>query len=65
MDTATRKAVGEPFAAHHIHNLRYYLSDIGDPAGVGLSVANGQMFLAGFELQSNVWLAERPQSGER
>jgi eukaryotic-like serine/threonine-protein kinase len=59
VDTATRKAVGPPFAAHHIHQLRYYLTDIGDPAAVGLTVVNGQMYFAGFETRSNVWMAER------
>jgi serine/threonine protein kinase/Tol biopolymer transport system component len=60
VDTGTRKAVGPPFAAHHIHQIRYYLDDVGDPAGVGLTIANGQMFFAAFELQSNVWMAEKP-----
>jgi Tol biopolymer transport system component len=59
VDATTRKAVGQPFAAHHIHHLRYYLHDVGDPAAVGLSVVNGQMFFAGFETGSNVWWAER------
>jgi serine/threonine protein kinase len=60
VDTSTRKAVGPPFAAHHIHQIRYYLDDVGDPANVGLTIANGQMFFAAFELQSNVWMAEKP-----
>jgi eukaryotic-like serine/threonine-protein kinase len=59
VDTSTRKAVGPPFAAHHIHQLRYYLTDIGDPAAVGLTVVNGQMYFAGFETRSNVWTADR------
>ncbi len=59
VDTSTRKAVGQPFAAHHIHQVRYYLNDIGDPAAVGLTVVNGQMYFAGFETRSNVWMAER------
>jgi len=59
IDASTRKAVGPPFAAHHIHQLRYYLNDIGDPAAVGLTVVNGQMYFAGFEFRSNVWMAER------
>jgi Tol biopolymer transport system component len=59
VDTSTRKAVGQPFAAHHIHQVRYYLNDVGDPAAVGLTVVNGQMYFAGFELRSNVWMAER------
>ena len=57
--TANRQPVGAPFAVHHMHTFRYNLNDIGDPAGVGMSVANGQMFYAAFELQSNIWLAER------
>jgi eukaryotic-like serine/threonine-protein kinase len=59
VDTSTRKAVGQPFAAHHIHQVRYYLNDVGDPAAVGLTVVNGQMYFAGFEMRSNVWMAER------
>jgi eukaryotic-like serine/threonine-protein kinase len=59
VDPATRKAAGPPFAAHHVHSLRYYLTDVGDPAAVGLSVVNGQMYFAGFEARSNVWWAER------
>ena len=59
VDTSTRKAVGQPFAAHHIHQVRYYLNDVGDPAAVGLTVVNGQMYFAGFEIRSNVWMAER------
>ena len=60
VDTATRKAVGEPFAAHHMHQVRHNLMDLGDPAAIGLSLAGGQMFYASFELRSNIWLAERP-----
>jgi Tol biopolymer transport system component len=59
VDTASRKATGPPFAAHHIHQLRYYLSDVGDPAHVGLSIANGEMYFAGFEFRSNIFMAER------
>jgi len=57
VDPATRQPVGAPFASHHAHQVRNNLSDVGDPAQVGLSVANGQMFYASFDLQSNVWLA--------
>jgi hypothetical protein len=39
--------------------------DIGDPAAVGLSVANGQLVYAAFDLQSNVWLAERREPAAR
>jgi Tol biopolymer transport system component len=63
VDSSTRKAVGQPFAAHHIHQVRYYLNDVGDPAAVGLTVANGQMYFAGFEIRSNVWMAERRKGG--
>jgi Tol biopolymer transport system component len=59
VDSATRKAVDQPFAAHHIHSLRYYLNLIGDPAAVGLTIVDGQMYFAGFEARSNVWMAER------
>jgi eukaryotic-like serine/threonine-protein kinase len=59
VDRATRKALGPPFAAHHIHQLRYSLNELGDPAAVGLTVVNGQMYFAGFETRSNVWMAER------
>jgi Tol biopolymer transport system component len=59
VDTSTRKAIGQPFGAHHIHQFRYYLNDVGDPAAVGLTVVNGQMYFAGFEIRSNVWMAER------
>jgi eukaryotic-like serine/threonine-protein kinase len=58
VDTATRQAIGSPFAAHHVHQVRYSLGDA-DVASIGLSVANGQMFYASSDLQSNVWLAER------
>ena len=43
---------------------RYNLNDV-DPAAIGLSVANGQMFYASFEVQSNVWLAERREPTAR
>jgi Tol biopolymer transport system component len=59
VDAATRKAVGEPFAALHFHQVRYYLNDVGDPASVGLTVVKGQMYFAGFDTRSNVWMAER------
>jgi hypothetical protein len=58
VDPATRKAVGPAFATHHIHQLRYYLNDLGDPAAAGLSVVSGQMYFAAFEARSNVWMAE-------
>ena len=65
VDQATRQASGAPFAAHHLHQIRYNLEPIEDVATVGLSVAGGHMFYAAFELQSNVWLAERRQVRER
>jgi eukaryotic-like serine/threonine-protein kinase len=58
VDTATKRPVGAPFAAHHMHEARYNLADM-DPASIGLSLAGGQMFYATFDLQSNIWLAER------
>jgi eukaryotic-like serine/threonine-protein kinase len=58
VDTATRQPIGSPFAARHMHEVRYSLTDV-DPASIGLSVANGQMFYASSDLQSNVWLAQR------
>jgi len=65
VDTATRKPIGEPFAAHHMHEFRYNLNDVGNPAAVGLSLAAGQMFYASFELQLNVWMAERAEPPAR
>jgi hypothetical protein len=59
VDKATGQPAGEPFAAHHVHQIRYNLTDVIDVASIGLSVAGGQMFYASFELQSNIWLAER------
>ncbi|MBI2687564.1 MAG: serine/threonine-protein kinase [Acidobacteria bacterium] len=59
VDAATRKPAGAPFAVHHMHQLRHNLIDVGDPATVGMSVAGGQMFYASFELNANIWLAER------
>jgi Tol biopolymer transport system component/predicted Ser/Thr protein kinase len=59
VDTASRRPLGAPFAAHHMHQFRYNLNDVGDPVLIGLSLASGQLFYAGFELQSNIWLAER------
>jgi serine/threonine protein kinase/Tol biopolymer transport system component len=61
VDQATRQPSGVPFAANHLHQIRYNLESIGDVAAIGLSVAGGQMFYAAFELQSNVWLAEHRQ----
>src|SRR5262249_33704288 len=34
VDMAARKPAGEAFAIHHMHQVRYNLSDIGDPASV-------------------------------
>ncbi len=65
VDQVTRQTSGAPFAAHHMHQIRYNLEPIEDVAKVGLSVAGGHMFYAAFELQSNVWLAERRQVPER
>jgi serine/threonine protein kinase/Tol biopolymer transport system component len=59
VDIATRQAIGAPFAAQHMHQTRYSLEPIPDVASIGLSVAGGQLFYASFELQSNIWLAER------
>ena len=64
VDTAARRPIGAPFAARHMHEFRYNLNDV-DPAAIGLSVANGQMFYASFEVQSNVWLAERREPAAR
>ena len=38
---------------------------IGDTASIGRSVRSNQMFYAGFELQSNIWLAERRLPGQK
>jgi Tol biopolymer transport system component len=61
VDLATRQPTGAPLAAHHMHQIRYNLEPIGDVSAIGLSMASGQMFYANFELQSNIWLAERRQ----
>ena len=65
VDARTRQPSGAAFAAHHLHQTRYNLNDVGNVAAVGLSLASGQMFYASFELQSNIWLAERQQTGEK
>ncbi len=62
---ATRQPAGAPFAAHHMHQIRYNLEPIPDVASIGLSVAGGQMFYASFELQSNIWMAERRVPGQK
>jgi Tol biopolymer transport system component len=64
IDRSTGKPVGDAFAAHHIHQVRYHLNDVGDPAAVGLTVVNGQMYFAGFEIRSNVWIAERREGSQ-
>ncbi len=58
-DAASLKPVGEPFAAHHLHQFRHGLLDFSEVADIGLSVAGNRMFLAIREIQSNIWLAER------
>jgi serine/threonine protein kinase len=58
-DAASLKAIGEPFAAHHLHQFRHSLLDFSDVAEIGLSLAGNRMFLAIREIQSNIWLAER------
>jgi hypothetical protein len=58
VDPATRRPLAAPFAVQHLHQFRYNLNDV-DPAAIGLSLAGNSMFYASFELQSNVWLAER------
>ncbi len=63
VEIATRQAIGAPFAAQHMHQTRYSLQPIPDVASIGLSVAGGQLFYASFELQSNIWLAERREPG--
>jgi hypothetical protein len=42
-----------------MHQAGYNLGAIPDVATIGLSVAGGELFYASFELQANVWLAER------
>ena len=59
VDAASLKPVGEPFAAHHLHQFRHGLLDFNEVADIGLSVAGNRMFLAVREIQSNIWLAER------
>lgn len=58
-DAASSKPIGEPFAAHHLHQFRYSLLDITDVAEIGLSLAGKSMFLSVREIRSNIWLAER------
>ena len=43
----------------YMHQIRYNLEGIPDVAAIGLSVAGGHMFYASFELQMNIWMAER------
>lgn len=62
VNPATREASGPPFGVHHVHQVRYSLSELGDVATVGMSVANGQMFYATFELHANVWMAQKRES---
>jgi Tol biopolymer transport system component/predicted Ser/Thr protein kinase len=64
VDMVTHQPAGAPFAAQHVHQTRYSLEPIADVAMIGLSVAGGQMFYASFELQSNIWLAERRVPGQ-
>ena len=59
VDPASRQPAGAPFAAHHMHQIRYNLEGIPDVAAIGLSVAGGHMVYASFELQMNIWMAER------
>jgi Tol biopolymer transport system component/predicted Ser/Thr protein kinase len=65
VEPATGKAVGAPFGAYHAHGTRFSLEHIQDVAHIGLSVANGQMFLASFEMEPNIWLAERRQVNQK
>ena len=65
VDVATRQPAGAPFAAHHMHQTSNTLDGVQDVAAIGLSLSGGQMFYASFELQSNIWLAERQQTGAR
>jgi len=48
-----------------MHQTRYSLEPIPDVAAIGLSVAGGQLFYASFELQSNIWLAERREPSRK
>ena len=41
VDKATGQSAGAPFAAHHMHQVRYNLIDVVDVAAIGLSVAEG------------------------
>jgi hypothetical protein len=65
VDMITGRPAGAPFAAHHMHQIRYNLEPIPDTASIGLSLGGGQMFYASFELQSNIWMAERRQPGRQ
>jgi eukaryotic-like serine/threonine-protein kinase len=47
IDPATRKAVGPPFAAHHLNQLPYYLNDLREPAAAGVSAVDGQILRGG------------------
>ena len=50
VDTSGRQPLGAPFAVHHMHTFRYNLNDIGDPAGVGLSVGQRPVVLCEFRV---------------
>jgi len=65
VEMGTRQPAGAPFAAHHMHQTSNTLDGVQDVAAIGLSLAGGQMFYASFEVQSNIWLAERLQAGAR
>jgi len=57
LDANTRKPVGEPFAAHHIHGRKHSIANIA-MREVELSVAPGKILYSMGELRGNIWLAE-------
>jgi Tol biopolymer transport system component len=61
VDMKTRRPIGEPLAAQHMHQTRHSLIPFSDTASIGLSLGGGHLFYASFGVQANIWLAQRHQ----
>lgn len=56
----TKHALGAAFPVRHFHTSRRSLMTIGDPIGMGMSVAIDKLVFSMVERTGNIWMTNLP-----
>jgi hypothetical protein len=60
LDPATKQPLGAAFPVSHFHTSRRSLMTIGDPVGMGMSVAIDKLVFSMVERTGNIWMTNLP-----